>query len=256
MGSGAASPDIRGTISSEEAREPTLHDFFFPETLVYTLRSLSNELIAIPLRISQEMSPGFGIALPDESCASRPSFRPSEVTIREELSTGSPSQMPSKVALQDGAVLFFKLVRCGDKRMLRHELDSYKKIDTAVVDDSLRIPRLKGLVRDKSVLVFGLLLANVECRRVTLSCAVNSETPTSLGQKWATQLQDGVRQLRSAGIVWADAKPDNVLIDENQDVWIVDFGGGYTDGWVPSEIAGTTQGDLCALRKILEFIGE
>jgi tRNA A-37 threonylcarbamoyl transferase component Bud32 len=63
-----------------------------------------------------------------------------------------------------------------------------------------------------------------------------------------------VHQLHTAGIVWGDAKPDNVLIDYNNDAWLIDFGGGYTNGWVPKEFSGSVEGDLYALQKIDKFV--
>jgi hypothetical protein len=52
-----------------------------------------------------------------------------------------------------------------------------------------------------------------------------------------------------------DAKPDNVLIDKNNDhAWIIDFGGGYTRGFVGREKAGTIERDLQGLEKIVEYV--
>ncbi|WZH48509.1 Protein kinase domain-containing protein [Fusarium acuminatum] len=66
-------------------------------------------------------------------------------------------------------------------------------------------------------------------------------------------IQEAVGQLHDAGIVWGDAKPDNILIDVNEDAWLIDFGGGYTEGWVPKNLGGTMEGDRIALEKILEY---
>jgi hypothetical protein len=46
----------------------------------------------------------------------------------------------------------------------------------------------------------------------------------------------------------------NVLIDTNSDLWIIDFGGGCTRGFVEKEKAGTAEGDLEGSGKILEFV--
>jgi hypothetical protein len=53
-------------------------------------------------------------------------------------------------------------------------------------------------------------------------------------------------------VTWGDAKTANMLIDNNSNAWITDFGGGFTRGWVPQELMETKQGDLQALGKILE----
>ena len=55
-------------------------------------------------------------------------------------------------------------------------------------------------------------------------------------------------------MIWGDAKTSNILIDEKDDAWIVDFGGGQTLGWVDYELVGSKDGDLQALKKILEAL--
>jgi hypothetical protein len=55
-------------------------------------------------------------------------------------------------------------------------------------------------------------------------------------------------------VVWGDAKTSNILIDKKDDAWIVDFGGGQTLGWVDYELVGSKDGDLQALKKILEAL--
>jgi tRNA A-37 threonylcarbamoyl transferase component Bud32 len=68
------------------------------------------------------------------------------------------------------------------------------------------------------------------------------------------QVTSTLTQLHKAGIIWSDAKPDNVLIDKNDDAWIIDFGGGYTRGFVEREKAGTIEGDLQGLEKTVEYV--
>jgi len=174
-------------------------------------------------------------------------------TCHENL-VSSPSHAPRKVLLDNGTIAFLKLVRRGDLRSLQNELDTYGKIDRAQLNNGLRISRLYGIVRDKDGLILGLLLTFIDCERVTLSCAVKPGTEVSRKEKWAAQIQEAVGQLHDAGIVWGDAKPDNVLIDVSRDAWLIDFGGGYTEGWVPKALVGTMEGDDIALQRILDYI--
>lgn len=53
-----------------------------------------------------------------------------------------------------------------------------------------------------------------------------------------------------------DVKSDNVLIDGQDDAWVIDFGGGYTEGWVDKECSETLAGDAQELTNILRLIGE
>lgn len=118
----------------------------------------------------------------------------------------------------------------------------------------MRISRLSGLVRDESGCVFGLLLSYVQSQACTLWCAERPETPRDLRQRWVSQIKHMLDQLHKAGIIWGDVKPDNILIDDDQNAWLIDFGGGYTEGWVEKELAGTVEGDLNGLAKILEYL--
>ncbi len=42
--------------------------------------------------------------------------------------------------------------------------------------------------------------------------------------------------LHAVDIVWGDFKAENMLADEDDNVWLIDFGGGTTHGWVDEEI--------------------
>ncbi|CRK31666.1 hypothetical protein BN1708_016006 [Verticillium longisporum] len=74
-------------------------------------------------------------------------------------------------------------------------------------------------------------------------------------EKWKNQVCCTVEALHTAGVIWGDVKADNVLIDENDDAWVTDFGGGYTEGWVKKESAGSLAGDAEGLTTILKTIG-
>ncbi|KAI6774847.1 hypothetical protein HG530_001605 [Fusarium avenaceum] len=246
-------PIFRKLPMPDRATPRTLDGFFNPETFVYTFQTVSNERLP-QLDTDAQHQSSFGISVPDELCASWKSFNPSEVRICHENVVGPPSHTPSKVLLNDGTIAFLKLVRRGDKHSLHNELYTYGKIDRAQLDSKMRISRLHGLVRNNDGVTFGLLLTYIDCKRVTLSCAVNPGTEVSTREKWAAQIQEAVHQLHDAEIVWGDAKPDNVLIDANDDAWLIDFGGGYTEGWVPKSLTGTMEGDRIGLEKILEYI--
>jgi tRNA A-37 threonylcarbamoyl transferase component Bud32 len=85
---------------------------------------------------------------------------------------------------------------------------------------------------------------------------VNIATTTvELRQKWISQITETVQCLHEWGLVWGDGKPSNIIIDERDDAWLIDFGGGFTDGWVDKELAETIKGDDQALAKIVKALG-
>jgi len=90
------------------------------------------------------------------------------------------------------------------------------------------------------------------------ACAAESDSITPAKErreKWAAQIRETVVRLHAIGVVWGDGKPHNVVIDSMDDAWLVDFGGGWTPGWVDEELADTVEGDEQAVRNIFEFLG-
>jgi hypothetical protein len=55
-------------------------------------------------------------------------------------------------------------------------------------------------------------------------------------------------------IIWGDAKADNFMVDKNDELWIIDFGGSYTEGWVDPELSDTLEGDEQGLEKVQEAL--
>lgn len=86
-------------------------------------------------------------------------------------------------------------------------------------------------------------------------------TPIPIRHRWAAQIRETVERLHDAGLVWGDAHLGNVLIDKNNDAWLlIGYGGGYTrtPGWgwvgVDKELADTKEGDLQAVERIVECL--
>lgn len=53
----------------------------------------------------------------------------------------------------------------------------------------------------------------------------------------------------------AGHQTDKVLIDEDGDVLVLDFGGGNTVGWVDRDTYGTMEGKLQRLSKVMAVLG-
>ncbi|KGQ03518.1 hypothetical protein BBAD15_g11240 [Beauveria bassiana D1-5] len=229
----------------------TLHDFLYAPIQEYTLEAKSDKLVLRPRKGHAETRLMFGVSQADSKCQLWPGYLPSEIQLDEEAAYDS---IPRRVILPDGTVAFFKLMGRGDKSILDKELRSYEKARNSGLPSSVRISRLLGLVKDERGTVFGLLLTHIDCQGQTLTCAVESDAPGFLRRQWITEITQTVFCLHQHGLVWGDAKPDNVLIDGNQNAWVIDFGGGYTEGWVPKNLAGTVKGDLTALTKIVDYV--
>ncbi|KAM3510837.1 hypothetical protein MY11210_005499 [Beauveria gryllotalpidicola] len=230
----------------------TLHDFLYAPILEYTLEAESDKLVLRRRNGHAEARLMFGVSQADSSrCHLWPGYLPSEIQLDEEAAYDST---PRRVILPDGTVAFLKLMGRGERRILEKELRSYETVQNSELPSSVRISRLLGLVKDESDIVFGLLLTYINCQAQTLTCAVESDAPGFLRRQWIAEVTEVVCYLHQYGLVWGDAKPDNVLIDENQNAWVIDFGGGYTEGWIPKNLAGTVKGDLTALAKIVDYV--
>ncbi|KID97230.1 protein kinase subdomain-containing protein, partial [Metarhizium majus ARSEF 297] len=220
--------ELDGYTSSPNPCKGSVQDFLTPETQYYKICGIHEKLVAKPMTLGRNSGSRYGTPLREEYYEQWPGYLPSEVWIDQETRGRVPTHVPRRVLLPDGTKAFLKMMHLGDNWSLRQE--------------------------GRKRLVYGLLLTDVDCGGTTLSCAVRPETPGTLKDRWIGQIRDTLCQLHSAGISWGDAKPANVLVDRNMDTWLVDFGGGHTEGWVPKELADTIEGDLVGLRKIDQFV--
>ncbi|KAH6693336.1 hypothetical protein BKA61DRAFT_624523 [Leptodontidium sp. MPI-SDFR-AT-0119] len=239
----------------EQNPKTTLHDFLHPGVFYYSLRVVDGELTPVQ---SEERGAGMmapGLELDDSAFSPAwPSFLPTEIKICITNPEDSIFASPNKVLVNGKAIRYFKLYQPYDTNRALREVENYKRITESNLDLDVRICRLLGIVKNDENQLIGLLLTYIECDFVTLTCAAEPDTPDSTKQKWVDQASRTLTQLHEAGIVWGDAKPDNILIDKNEDAWIIDFGGGYTRGFVEREKAGTIDGDLQGLEKIVEYV--
>ncbi|KAK7429183.1 hypothetical protein QQZ08_004398 [Neonectria magnoliae] len=237
----------------------TVQEYLFAEPSVYTLMVVAGRLSPVQCETTKADAEriGLGILLPDDLCSQWQCFQPSDIEICAESPEKALTRLPKKVKpIGTTTTYFLKPLRQGDQHSAKRELITYKAISEAFIGPEVRISRLHGLVRDDRGVVFGLLLSYIHCRAMTLGCAVKSHTSAALRSKWKNQVCSTVDLLHKAGVIWGDVKADNVLIDDRDDAWVVDFGGGYTEGWVEKQSAGTLAGDAEGLANILKFLDD
>lgn len=73
-------------------------------------------------------------------------------------------------------------------------------------------------------------------------------------ERWAREAEAMKEALHEHGIVWGDAKGDNFVVDAEGELWIIDFGGSYTEGWVDPEMADTKEGDDMGVEKVVNAL--
>ncbi|KAL7919974.1 hypothetical protein ACQKWADRAFT_299807 [Trichoderma austrokoningii] len=131
------------------------------------------------------------------------------------------------------------------------ELKPHRKL-AKLTSSELQVCRLYGVVQDSKGLV-GMLFPYIDEKRELTKWLIK-ESSTELRQRWASQIERAIKKLHKHGIIWGDAKAENILIDNNRNAWVTDFGGGYTDGWVDRDQAGTLAGDEQALKRIKDML--
>ncbi|KAI1755465.1 hypothetical protein F4782DRAFT_488648 [Xylaria castorea] len=249
-------------IRSGEAK-PLLSEYLFPQTFGCRLEAVNE--ISIPRHVDNHgglVSPRTWLdadlldAMEDWTCF----VDPSEIEVYFQNPEDALYKIPRRVRVDlDGSghmtTCFFKGFgsSVGDCPMSK-EITTYEKIHKANFGPDVRVGRLYGVAHAQSNdTTLGLLLAYID-HRTTLYYAVKDDTPLAMKQKWARQIEDTLKELHRVGVIWGDAKAGNVIIDKENNVVITDFEGGYTDGWVDAEKAGTVEGDLQGFQNIMAFL--
>ncbi|MCJ1345380.1 hypothetical protein MMC31_003587 [Peltigera leucophlebia] len=243
-------------FASDESQVLDLDSCINPETYKLQLMTIDGKPKVIRCN-----SNGSGIihstfsGLPVRTAAANldlPKFPPKQVKVLEKYKGTSIMKVSAR-----GRVMCCKVANDRTHLAIDREFRCLQQISAAGFNPPLRIPKLCGVVGSGNDTFFGILITNI---------TPNSETPT-LGlidintvaiprrKKWASQIEDTIEKLHNVWVVWGDAKADNILIDKNDDTWIIDFGGGWTEHWVHPELADSVKGDLQGLKSIFHFLG-
>ncbi|GKZ31959.1 hypothetical protein AbraIFM66950_000958 [Aspergillus brasiliensis] len=237
----------------------TLHDCLFPENFHYSLVAEEDNLVPVFLdNIGQERL--MGALLPEweqVDYSAIPVYRPDEIEVPISLESGALPAVPRKVYINGQQLAFLKSVGAGDVNSTCRELKAYAEIHSTSLAEAINICRLLGIVQiPSSGRIVGLLLSYIVCDNRTLLCAGNDPQYVSMRRKWLDQITRSIERLHNCGVVWGDVKPGNVLIDLQDDAYLIDFGGGYTRGWVDAEVANTPEGDLQGLQRLSVFLSD
>ncbi|RSL61701.1 hypothetical protein CEP54_006044 [Fusarium duplospermum] len=253
----------RLTPKAPTCEPPTLHQILFAEILYFRLEGDSDPASLVTIESKEAYNNGFIInrALNRASeqeldlCQHLPRYAPEDIVVKHVFMKGI-KYVTASVQV-DGQDMFCKAL--GEPRQLQgcpeaRELECLGKMLRAFPQQSLiRVPQLLGYVHDKDTKrILGFLRQWVPGRNLgeIYLPPIAAETK----QKWILQIRESVQLLHEKGLVWGDVKPHNIVIDEQNDAWLIDFGGGFTAGWVDSQLAETMEGDEKALDRIAEFL--
>ena len=164
------------------------------------------------------------------------------------------SDTPRQV-LFEGKKYYFKEVQ--DPDSFHREFGILRRIHKLGLTKTHRLPTLCAAVHysDEPEYMLGFLMELIDSKGSLGFPELSEDSPREVREKWMAQVEETVQQLHSNGIFWGDVKPNNVLIDEDGNAWVIDFGGGYNSRFVDEELVGTADGDLQGLSRLREFLG-
>lgn len=246
-------PRMRELAPLDQTPINTLEDWFTMETVFLTMCTNDSEVVALESKPDPALIAGLvPRATVPSSAIERglPVLHPSLVMLPP--SDKSQHIRPTKVIFESKS-WFFKSVHSSSKA--NREIDALLRLRNLISTETCHFPVLRYLVMSPSDHddICGFLLEHIE-HRDSLGGIEIREQPLHVRVEWSKQLTTGVRMLHEAGIVWGDVKPHNILVDMNNNLQIVDFGGGFTQGWVDEDKTESIEGDRQGVLRILDFL--
>ncbi|KAK2613394.1 hypothetical protein N8I77_000312 [Diaporthe amygdali] len=261
------------TNEHQPSQGSSLHAILYPKASHYRLQSTTrlNGPVLIPIAPSEEYCISFddGRALLENQAqiqadCSLLRYSTHQIRVIEEFLWGDGTVCLVTVDAQNQTFLC-KAMRDGLRNSsLVREIDCLQRISQASPGlanrrTALQVPALKGYVEyPENGVILGVLRewipSKYKLRDLEKTTSQDLDAPQELREKWAGQIRETIQTLHTMGVVWGDAKPSNIIIDLNDDAWIIDFGGSWTDGWVDEDLQETIEGDEQGVARILKLL--
>ncbi|PGH00128.1 hypothetical protein AJ79_08311 [Helicocarpus griseus UAMH5409] len=118
------------------------------------------------------------------------------------------------------------------------------------------IQQILGIVTSRRKFA-GVLLKDLEGRRLARWNGIQEETPRRMRKRWAEQVRNTVLLLHDNGLTWEAAGLGNVFIDqETNDACLIDWSGIWTGNLSPEMLKTVRQWDFSHLEAVYKFLGE
>lgn len=192
-----------------------------------------------------------------------PWYEGSELEVLEcsDKPVGTPYH-PCRVRHRESKETYFlKIVDTAQPQPAKRELDILYRVQQTKLHEQIRVPLLQGLVTFDDVAptstgqkrIMGMLLTEIQ-DATPLTMKFDTDVPQEKRERWAKEVDRIKDILHEHDIVWGDAKADNFMVDAEDNLWIIDFGGSYTEGWVDPELNETEEGDDMGTEKVVNAL--
>lgn len=209
-----------------------LHSVLYPETPNFQLKTVDGTPDLLPIRPSEAHAdlghPGCDAGVNFDIDDALPQYSSEDVLIQEVIVRGG--SLVSRVLVNEQDVMLCKAGETGlfDQK-LRRELEALRKVEDARAHFVSR-----GYVKHAELgCVIGLLRewiqSGLEPPLDQLDSTYIGSIPSERRQNWIAQIRQTVNRLHEIGPVWGDGKIDSVIVDRDDNAWLIDFGG----GWIP-----------------------
>jgi len=249
--------------ASEEKTTLTLHDWYHRPAHFYSLiANTDDELLPIKESAIPELEQRITNLIPSLPLPKYitnyniPSYKTTDLEILETSSSPSPLHPSIVRSTTTNETYFLKLVDMTQPGPTKRELKMMKDMEARGLHTKIRVPQVLGLVSlpssPKSTIV-GFLQTHIPSP-TPLTHMLDTDVAEDKRQTWAADSARMIKVLHDNGFVWGDAKADNFMVDDKARLWIIDFGGSYTEGWIDPELNETEEGDEMGLRKIVNAL--
>lgn len=254
-----------GSIFAEKAPESgkvekqSVADWYRSSMLFYELSISDGGLAATELEATEELEKRAEDIVPRMNCPKYirtddiPWYNADQVIVLAE-SDKPPPYHPSRVQVK-GKTYFLKMVDRTQPSPTKREISLMRKAEKLGLHKEFRVPLVKGLVgfEESKTEMMGFLQTEIE-EPEPLTHMLDSDVEQERRDRWAEESARIKDILHNNGIVWGDAKADNFIVDKHDNLWIIDFGGSYTDGWIDPELMETEEGDDMGVDRIVKAL--
>ncbi|KAI9792407.1 MAG: hypothetical protein M1816_002291 [Peltula sp. TS41687] len=236
----------------------TLYDHFVIPTVVLRVKESGGRLVAWDSLDVPVVKSSLTLSVPSHRLSPATNLRcylPSQLVILPSPPgpvTPSLRNFPRCVRPHGTTSTFFLSLVDAPAFFVR-ELDVLIRIERSGLEGSLRVPRIRGLVRsNRGSSIIGSLTEYIAHDAGTFQHRAKS-VDVALRGRWMRDIRYALNQLHKIGVVWGDVRPDNILVDLAGNAWVVDFRG-RRNRWVDADKAMTREGDLQGLARMEDWI--